>query len=130
MATTLTNWTLVDHTINYAVLNWSQLKTGKQKGVAICPAKEGYTLDLYHVLGCYLSIEKGQDMSTQCVLDEDWKTISEKAVCKRTQTYFADCCQEGGALEYNIMKIPGVILAAHAITSGPVQTKTAQFYPE
>ena len=31
----LTNWTLVEwfHTLNYAVLNWSQLRTGKQKGV-------------------------------------------------------------------------------------------------
>ena len=47
-------------------------------------------------------------MSTQRVLDGDWKTISGKTVCKRIQTYFADCCQEGGALEYNIMKIPGV----------------------
>ena len=43
----LTNWTLVEwfHTLNYAVLNWSQLRTGKQKGVenskAICPAKDG-----------------------------------------------------------------------------------------
>ena len=58
----LTNWTLVEwfHTLNYAVLNWSQLRTGKQKGVenskAICPAKDGYTLDFYHALGCYLSI--------------------------------------------------------------------------
>ena len=46
-------------------------------------------------------------MSTQRVLDGDWKTISGKTVCKRIQTYFADCCQEGGALEYNIMKMPG-----------------------
>ena len=39
----LTNWTLVEwfHTLNYTVLNWSQLKTGKQKGVAICPATDG-----------------------------------------------------------------------------------------
>ena len=31
----LTKWTLVEwfHTLNYAVLNWSQLRTGKQKGV-------------------------------------------------------------------------------------------------
>ena len=80
----LTNWTLVEwfHTLNYAVLNWSQLRTGKQKGVenwkAICPAKGGYTLDFYHALGCYLSNRKGQNMNTQWVLDEDWKTISGK----------------------------------------------------
>ena len=98
----LTNWTLVEwfHTVNYAVLNWSQLKTGKQKGVAICPAKDGHTLDFYHALGCYLSIGKGQNMISQWVLDEDWKTISGKAVCKRIQTYFADCCQEGITIYY------------------------------
>ena len=43
----LTNWTLVEwfHAVNCAVLNWSQSKTGKQKGVAICPVKDGNTLN-------------------------------------------------------------------------------------
>ena len=106
----LTNWTLVEwfQTVDYAVLNWSQSKTGKQKGVAICPAKDGYALDFYHALGCYLSIGKGQDMHTQWVLDEDWKTISGQAVCKRIQTYLADCSQEGGAQEYSTIKIAEV----------------------
>ena len=106
----LTNWALVEwfQTVDYAVLNWSQSKTGKQKGVAICPAKDGYALDFYHALGCYLSIGKGQDMNTQWVLDEDWKTISGKAVCKRIQTYLADCSQEGGAQEYGTIKIAEV----------------------
>ena len=61
----LTSW---DHILNNVSFEWSQSKTGKQKGVTMVNDFEGFAMDFYHSLGAYLICNYGQ---TGHLLHED-----------------------------------------------------------
>lgn len=54
----LTRW---EGSTNMLFFNWSQIKTGKQKGVLMPCAADGFAADFYHCLGCMFMVGYGQD---------------------------------------------------------------------
>ena len=104
-----------DYTAGLLHLNWSQIKTSKQKGLLIVPAKDGHVLDFYHALGSYLAVGGVQksledNNGDPTWLLPDWRKLTSASVCKKIANIFGDCrpSPPGSQGTYAAIAVPSV----------------------
>ena len=103
----LTTW---DHILSNVSFEWSQSKTGKQKGVTMVSDFRSYEMDFYHCLGSFLISNYGQRSH---LLDEDenhWifpeiAALEKNGHSKKLTTFLQDLSPASTSVEYSRSRV-------------------------
>jgi hypothetical protein len=76
----LSSW---DCILNNLYFDWSQSKSGKQKGISLLSDFESYDIDFYHSLGSYFICEFGQRDHCKSEFENHW-ILPEISILERS----------------------------------------------
>lgn len=104
----LASW---DDILQNLYFDWSQSKSGKQKGISFVSDYEGYDMDFFHSLGCYFICSFGQKDHMKNDYENHWilpeiSVLEKSGTSKKISLFLQDLTTTGGSSEYSRSVIP------------------------
>jgi hypothetical protein len=99
----LSSW---DCILNNLYFDWSQSKSGKQKGISLLSDFESYDIDFYHSLGSYFICEFGQRDHCKSEFENHWilpeiSILERSGSSKKISLFLQDLSAESKNVEYS-----------------------------
>ena len=106
-------WNLVswDDILGNLYFDWSQSKSGKQKGISFVSDFKSYDIDFFHSLGCYFICGFGQGDYKKNDYENHWilpeiSVLEKSGTSKKVSLFLQDLTASGGSSEYARSVIP------------------------
>ena len=100
-------WNLasLDDILQNLYFDWSQSKSGKQKGISFVSDYESYDMDFFHSLGCYFICSFRQKDHSKSDYKNHWilpeiSVLEKSGTSKKRSLFLQDLTTTGGSSKY------------------------------